>query len=184
MFLVWLKVPSLPISSLFFVFSFFYPELLLLMDTILVVESRGDRGLPTVVDRWGEPDSKRCVVAAAVEGCSTNPVLLFFPCILLWFDVLVIYNISFLFSDDLSWYAVCVRWIGFFSCCLSFYLLVCSALSHPFTPIYLCILCDWSLWYEKQHHSRLWASIWVLLKSKLDNLFSFSCSYHYMIVIF
>lgn len=39
-----------------------------------VVEARGTQGIPTVVDRWGAPDSSQCVLAASMADDKTNPV--------------------------------------------------------------------------------------------------------------
>ncbi|XP_058102241.1 uncharacterized protein LOC131246296 [Magnolia sinica] len=42
---------------------------------IKVIEARGNQGIPTVVDRWGTPDSSRCVLAASIADHRTNPLL-------------------------------------------------------------------------------------------------------------
>ncbi|XP_010549427.1 PREDICTED: WD repeat-containing protein 74 isoform X2 [Tarenaya hassleriana] len=43
---------------------------------IKVIEARGkERGLATVVDRWGEPDSSRCVLAASMNDRHRDPLL-------------------------------------------------------------------------------------------------------------
>lgn len=41
-----------------------------------VVESRGGSqgSVPKVVERWGEPDSSRCVLAASFDDRKSNPV--------------------------------------------------------------------------------------------------------------
>ncbi|KAJ8642696.1 hypothetical protein MRB53_004444 [Persea americana] len=42
---------------------------------VKVVEARGTQGIPTVVDRWGAPDSSQCVLAASIADHKTNPIL-------------------------------------------------------------------------------------------------------------
>ncbi|KAJ4963468.1 hypothetical protein NE237_023407 [Protea cynaroides] len=42
---------------------------------VKVVEARGNPGIPKVVDRWGEPDSSRCVVAASIDDRKDEPML-------------------------------------------------------------------------------------------------------------
>lgn len=45
----------------------------------LVVESRGDRGIPQVVERWGNPDASKCVLAVSLDDSKKDPV-----CVLLF----------------------------------------------------------------------------------------------------
>ncbi|XP_022729628.1 WD repeat-containing protein 74-like isoform X2 [Durio zibethinus] len=40
---------------------------------IKVIEARG--GVPKVVDRWGEPDASKCVLAASIDDRKTDPLL-------------------------------------------------------------------------------------------------------------
>ncbi|KAK6924708.1 hypothetical protein RJ641_009034, partial [Dillenia turbinata] len=42
---------------------------------VKVIESRGKQGTPKVVDRWGEPDSSKCIVAASIDDCKFHPLL-------------------------------------------------------------------------------------------------------------
>ncbi|XVF49669.1 hypothetical protein PTKIN_Ptkin04bG0031600 [Pterospermum kingtungense] len=43
---------------------------------IKVIEARGqERGIPKVVDRWGDPDSSKCVLAASIHDRKTDPLL-------------------------------------------------------------------------------------------------------------
>ncbi|XP_048133879.1 WD repeat-containing protein 74 isoform X2 [Rhodamnia argentea] len=43
---------------------------------VKVVEARGKQGgVPKVVERWGEPESRNCVLAASIDGCKRNPML-------------------------------------------------------------------------------------------------------------
>ncbi|XVF49665.1 hypothetical protein PTKIN_Ptkin04bG0031200 [Pterospermum kingtungense] len=43
---------------------------------IKVIEARGqERGIPKVVDRWGDPDSSKCVLAASIDDRKTDPLL-------------------------------------------------------------------------------------------------------------
>ncbi|XP_077227907.1 transducin/WD40 repeat-like superfamily protein [Tasmannia lanceolata] len=42
---------------------------------VKVVEVRGKQGTPTVVERWGAPDSSQCVLAASIVDRKTNPLL-------------------------------------------------------------------------------------------------------------
>lgn len=46
---------------------------------MIVVEARDKQGeVPKVVDRWGDPDSSKCVLAASFDDSRSNPVLVFF----------------------------------------------------------------------------------------------------------
>ncbi|GAV68237.1 WD40 domain-containing protein [Cephalotus follicularis] len=44
---------------------------------IKVIEARGNQGggVPKVVERWGEPDSSKCVLAASMDDCKLDPLL-------------------------------------------------------------------------------------------------------------
>ncbi|WCJ36229.1 Transducin/WD40 repeat-like superfamily protein [Euphorbia peplus] len=42
---------------------------------IKVIESRGDRAIPQVVERWGHPDASKCVLAVSIDDCTKDPVL-------------------------------------------------------------------------------------------------------------
>ncbi|KAH7561161.1 hypothetical protein ACOSP7_016240 [Xanthoceras sorbifolium] len=43
---------------------------------IKVVEARGERGgVPSVVERWGDPDASKCVLAASIDDTKHNPLL-------------------------------------------------------------------------------------------------------------
>lgn len=42
---------------------------------IKVIESRGERGIPQVVERWGDPDSYKCVLAASIDDRKKDPLL-------------------------------------------------------------------------------------------------------------
>ncbi|XP_010276465.1 PREDICTED: WD repeat-containing protein DDB_G0290555 isoform X2 [Nelumbo nucifera] len=42
---------------------------------VKVVESRGKQGIPKVIERWGEPDSSRCVLAASINDRKDDPLL-------------------------------------------------------------------------------------------------------------
>ncbi|KAG8638717.1 WD repeat-containing protein 74 isoform X2 [Manihot esculenta] len=42
---------------------------------IKVVESRGDRGIPQVVERWGNPDASKCVLAVSLDDSKKDPLL-------------------------------------------------------------------------------------------------------------
>ncbi|KAJ6869182.1 WD repeat-containing protein 74-like isoform X1 [Populus alba x Populus x berolinensis] len=42
---------------------------------IKVIESRGERGIPQVVERWGDPDSSKCVLAASIDDRKKDPLL-------------------------------------------------------------------------------------------------------------
>ncbi|XP_065873491.1 uncharacterized protein [Euphorbia lathyris] len=42
---------------------------------IKVVESRGDRGIPQVVERWGNPEASKCVLAVSIDDNKKDPVL-------------------------------------------------------------------------------------------------------------
>ncbi|KAJ8747961.1 hypothetical protein K2173_007848 [Erythroxylum novogranatense] len=42
---------------------------------IKVVESRGNRGIAHVVERWGSPDSTKCVLAASIDDRKQDPLL-------------------------------------------------------------------------------------------------------------
>uniref|UniRef100_A0A5B6YIU9 Putative WD repeat-containing protein 74 isoform X1 n=1 Tax=Davidia involucrata TaxID=16924 RepID=A0A5B6YIU9_DAVIN len=43
---------------------------------VKVIEARGKQGrVPNVVERWGEPDSSRCVLAASINNSKTDPFL-------------------------------------------------------------------------------------------------------------
>lgn len=39
-----------------------------------MIESRGERGIPQVVERWGDPDSSKCVLAASIDDRKKDPV--------------------------------------------------------------------------------------------------------------
>lgn len=40
-----------------------------------VVEARSKQGgVPKVVERWGDPDASRCVLAASIDDCKSDPV--------------------------------------------------------------------------------------------------------------
>lgn len=48
---------------------------LLLFWVIVVVEARGkEKGVAKVVDRWGDPDSSKCVLAASIDDREFDPV--------------------------------------------------------------------------------------------------------------
>ncbi|EEF51822.1 WD repeat-containing protein 74 [Ricinus communis] len=40
-----------------------------------VIESRGDRGIPQVVQRWGDPDPSKCVLAVSIDDHKQDPLL-------------------------------------------------------------------------------------------------------------
>ncbi|KAA8540706.1 hypothetical protein F0562_024375 [Nyssa sinensis] len=43
---------------------------------VKVIEARSKQGgVPKVVERWGEPDSSRCVLATSINDCKTDPFL-------------------------------------------------------------------------------------------------------------
>uniref|UniRef100_A0A2P2KWW3 WD repeat-containing protein 74-like n=1 Tax=Rhizophora mucronata TaxID=61149 RepID=A0A2P2KWW3_RHIMU len=42
---------------------------------IKVVESRSDRGIPQLVERWGDPDSSKCILAASIDDRKKDPLL-------------------------------------------------------------------------------------------------------------
>ncbi|KAH7528262.1 hypothetical protein FEM48_Zijuj05G0053800 [Ziziphus jujuba var. spinosa] len=43
---------------------------------IKVIEARGKQGgFPKVVEKWGEPDSSKCVLAASIDDSKSNPLL-------------------------------------------------------------------------------------------------------------
>ncbi|CAN1802214.1 hypothetical protein LINPERHAP1_LOCUS23282 [Linum perenne] len=42
---------------------------------IKVVESRGNSGIPQVVERWGDADSSKCVIAASIDDNEKDPLL-------------------------------------------------------------------------------------------------------------
>ncbi|KAJ6418123.1 hypothetical protein OIU84_001497 [Salix udensis] len=42
---------------------------------IKVIESRGERGIPQVVERWGDPDPSKCVLAASIDDRKKDPLL-------------------------------------------------------------------------------------------------------------
>ncbi|KAL9335343.1 hypothetical protein Peur_072524 [Populus x canadensis] len=42
---------------------------------IKVIESRGERGTPQVVERWGDPVSSKCVLAASFDDRKKDPLL-------------------------------------------------------------------------------------------------------------
>ncbi|KAF8377017.1 hypothetical protein HHK36_030389 [Tetracentron sinense] len=42
---------------------------------IKVVEARGKEGIPKVIERWGEPDSSRCVLAASIDDQKADPLV-------------------------------------------------------------------------------------------------------------
>ncbi|KAJ6882443.1 WD repeat-containing protein 74-like isoform X2 [Populus alba x Populus x berolinensis] len=42
---------------------------------IKVIESRGERGTPKVVERWGDPVSSKCVLAASFDDRKKDPLL-------------------------------------------------------------------------------------------------------------
>lgn len=42
---------------------------------IKVVESRGGRAIPQVVERWGDPDASKCVVTASIDDRKQDPLL-------------------------------------------------------------------------------------------------------------
>lgn len=42
---------------------------------MIVIEAHGKQGgVPKVVERWGEPDSSKCVVAASINDRKIDPV--------------------------------------------------------------------------------------------------------------
>lgn len=42
---------------------------------ILVIEARGEQGgVAKVVERWGEPDTAKCVLAASIDDSKHDPV--------------------------------------------------------------------------------------------------------------
>jgi ribosome biogenesis protein NSA1 len=44
-----------------------------------VIESRGERGTPQVVERWGDPVSSKCVLAASFDDRKKDPVCVAVP---------------------------------------------------------------------------------------------------------
>ncbi|KAI4353078.1 hypothetical protein L6164_002052 [Bauhinia variegata] len=42
---------------------------------IKVIEARNTQGVPSVIERWGEPDSSKCVVAASINDQKYDPLL-------------------------------------------------------------------------------------------------------------
>ncbi|CAN1267947.1 WD repeat-containing protein 74 [Linum perenne] len=46
---------------------------------IKVVESRGNSGIPQVVERWGDADSSKCVIAASIDDNEKDPIELVNP---------------------------------------------------------------------------------------------------------
>ncbi|XP_050222899.1 uncharacterized protein LOC126672989 [Mercurialis annua] len=40
-----------------------------------VIESRGERAIPQVVERWGDPDPSKCVLSVSVDDCKQDPLL-------------------------------------------------------------------------------------------------------------
>lgn len=45
---------------------------------LIVIEAKGEeKGAPKVVERWGEPDSSRAVVAASIVDRELDPVWIF-----------------------------------------------------------------------------------------------------------
>ena len=45
---------------------------------IVVTEARSNEGgIPKVVDRWGEPDSSKCILAASIDDRKSGPVCYF-----------------------------------------------------------------------------------------------------------
>ncbi|KAG5537141.1 hypothetical protein RHGRI_024542 [Rhododendron griersonianum] len=43
---------------------------------VKVVEARSKQGgVPKVVERWGDPDASRCVLAASIDDCKSDPLL-------------------------------------------------------------------------------------------------------------
>ncbi|KAJ6375402.1 hypothetical protein OIU77_000392 [Salix suchowensis] len=42
---------------------------------IKVTESRVERGIPQVVERWGDPDPSKCVLAASIDDRKKDPLL-------------------------------------------------------------------------------------------------------------
>ncbi|KAJ6672268.1 hypothetical protein OIU85_013600 [Salix viminalis] len=51
------------------------PPLRALTFDSLVIESRGERGIPQVVERWGDPDPSKCVLAASIDDRKKYPLL-------------------------------------------------------------------------------------------------------------
>lgn len=46
---------------------------------ITVIEARGeDGGVPKVVERWGDPHSSKCVLAASIDDSQNDPVFVHF----------------------------------------------------------------------------------------------------------
>lgn len=42
---------------------------------MIVIEAHGKQGgIPKVVERWGEPDSSKCVLAASINDRKIDPV--------------------------------------------------------------------------------------------------------------
>ena len=76
---------------------------------VLVVEARSKQGVPKLVERWGEPDSAKCVVAVSVNDRNSNPV-----CVVLRGKRFISGNfILFLFlgNDGVGIYSVFVIWV-------------------------------------------------------------------------
>lgn len=44
-----------------------------------MIESRGERGTPQVVERWGDPVSSKCVLAASFDDRKKDPVCVALP---------------------------------------------------------------------------------------------------------
>ncbi|KAF6137610.1 hypothetical protein GIB67_014697 [Kingdonia uniflora] len=44
---------------------------------IKVIEARGGQqgNTPKIVERWGEPDASRCIVAASINDSENNPLV-------------------------------------------------------------------------------------------------------------
>ena len=46
---------------------------------MIVIEAHGKQGgVPKVVERWGEPDSSKCVLAASINDCKIDPVSIWY----------------------------------------------------------------------------------------------------------
>lgn len=50
---------------------------------LIVIEAKGEeKGAPQVVERWGEPDSSRAVVAVSIVDRELEPVWIFISAVL------------------------------------------------------------------------------------------------------
>lgn len=66
--------------------------LILFFCVSVVVEARGkEKGVAKVVERWGDPDSSKCVLAASIDDREFDPV-----CIIV--TLIAVYFVFFLFA--------------------------------------------------------------------------------------